>query len=215
MHTRLESWTERDIRLLSLFGAMTLSLLGAATSQFVLLFWLALSSDSVFTVALAGLAALLVLVAPHTYGERLALRHGYRPTVMVVYLVSAAGMLLLVMTCAQLDVWQVGIILSLRSLLISVEISAINIGLYTLAPVRLVRQAVKTNQTLQCFFLVSCAPICVLAGSLSLRAALAIDFVCSVLALLLLFFFHRPAAQAPSARRPVAPCATSVEDFDL
>ena len=193
-------------------GGLALSLPCASMTQFVLLFWVVLRSDTPFFIAGAGLAGALPLALFARTGERLALRHGHRRVLCGIHAAETAVLLALIVALQadRLEVWLAGLGMMLRSLLVALQLAATHAGLHALAPPGARTALMRVSQSLQCVFLILCAPVSALAFAIPPQRALQADLAASLCTALALLFARPPCGQ----RKPDAHPA-GIEDFDL
>ena len=100
-----------------IFGGQSLSLIGSALTQFVLLWWIADRTGSVSALGAAGLAALLPQALLGPFGGVCADRYSRRLLMIAADAVSAACMAVLIglFLSARIELWHVYVLMAIRS----------------------------------------------------------------------------------------------------
>lgn len=105
------------LRFWSIWLGQALSLIGSALTQFVLIWWITLSSGSTSALAIAGVMALLPQALLGPLGGTLADRYSRRAIMIVTDTISAACMLVLIwlFQSEQIQLWHLYSMMFIRS----------------------------------------------------------------------------------------------------
>jgi MFS transporter, DHA3 family, macrolide efflux protein len=199
--TRAVNW---KAHFFSLWTGQAVSLFGSALVQFALIWWLTSSTHSATVLATASLAGLLpgVILAP---AAGVLVDRWNRRWVMILSdsltaLATLALIILFAVGAAQ--VWQVYVILFLRSLGNAFQVPAENASTSLMVPETQLSRVAGLNQTLQGAMSIIAPPVgALLLQTVPLQAILSIDVVTAVLGITPLFFVHVP---QPAPRHPAA-----------
>lgn len=194
------------LRFWSIWTGQALSLVGSALTQFVLLWWITLTTGSTTALAVAGVMGLLpqALLAP--LGGTLADRFSRRTILIVTDTVSALSMLLLIwlFRSDQVQLWHLYSLMFVRSSMQAFQAPAAAASTAMLVPPGWIGRVAGLNQILQGVMTIAAAPLgALLLAFLPFEGALMVDVVTALLAITPLFFFaipqHRRAPEAASS----------------
>jgi DHA3 family macrolide efflux protein-like MFS transporter len=192
------------LRYFSIFGGQSLSLIGSALTQFVLMWWITDMTDSVAARAIAGVAALLpqALLAP--LGGTLADRYSRRLLMIVTDLISALCMLVLIALFASggVALWHIYLAMFMRSAAQAFQMPAASASVAMLVPPGFLQRASGLSQMMVGVVTIAAAPLGALAMSLMpVGWALGIDVFTAVLGIVPLLFFVVPQQFLPKDER--------------
>lgn len=186
------------------FAGQSLSLLGSALTQFVLLWWITDTTGDITALASAGIAALLPQALLSPLGGTLADRHSRRVLMICADLVSALCMVVLIalFLSGSVVLWQVYTMLAIRSAMQAFQAPAAAASVAMLVPPGFLPRAVGLNQTVQAMMTVAAAPLGALAISvMPMGWALGIDVATALLGIVPLLLFRIPQPRlAPEQR---------------
>lgn len=183
------------LRFWAIFSGQSLSLVGSALTQFILLWWIADTTGSIATLAIAGTAALLPQALINPLGGTFADRYSRRILMIVADTISALCMLVLITLflteCIKL--WHVFTMMFIRSTMQAFQMPAASASVAMLVPRSFLSRAAGLNQTMQGMTLVAAAPLGALAISvMPLGWALSIDVFTALLGCLPLLIYRIP-----------------------
>ena len=187
----------------SFWTGQAVSLFGTALVQFALVWWLTNRTHSATVLATASLAAMLpgILLAPIA---GVWVDQWNRRWVMVVSdaLVAAASLVLIILfAVGAAQVWEIYVILFLRSAGNAFQYPAMQASTSLMVPDEHLSRVAGLNQTLQGAMNVVAPPVgALLLQTVPLQAILSIDVVTALLGITPLFFVHVP---QPTPRDPV------------
>jgi len=192
------------VRYFSIFGGQSLSLIGSALTQFVLMWWITSMTGSVAALAMAGIAALLpqALLAP--IGGTLADRYSRRLLMIVTDLVSALCMMVLIWLFASggIALWHIYVAMFVRSAAQAFQMPAASASVAMLVPQDFLQRASGLSQMLMGVVTIAAAPLGALAMSLMpIGWALSIDLFTMVLGIVPLLIFAVPQHPMPEDER--------------
>lgn len=190
------------LRFWSIWTGQALSLVGSALTQFVLLWWITITTGSAGALATAGAMALLPQALLSPLGGILADRFSRRSILIITDAVSAACMLVLVWLFASDSValWHLYVMLFVRSGMQALQAPAAAASTTMLVPRRWLGRVAGLNQMLQGIMTIAAAPLgALLLAVLPFEGALMVDVVTALLAITPLFFFAIPQPQAAPA----------------
>ena len=177
------------------FAGQSLSLLGSALTQFVLLWWITDTTGDISALATAGIAALLPQAVLSPLGGTLADRYSRRLLMICADLVSALCMVVLIalFLADSIALWQVYTMLTVRSAMQAFQAPAAAASVAMLVPPGFLPRAVGLSQTVQALMTVAAAPLGALAISIMpMGWALGIDVGTALLGIVPLLFFSIP-----------------------
>lgn len=150
-HWRLRFW--------SIFSGQTLSLIGSALTQFILLWWITDTTGSIAAMATAGIAALLPQALISPLGGTFADRYNRRMIMIITDMISALCMLALIMLflTERIELWHVYIMMFIRSSMQAFQTPAALASVSMLVPRSFLSRAAGLNQTMQGIMLVAAA----------------------------------------------------------
>ena len=205
LSTRPANWQAHFI---SFWTGQAVSLFGTALVQFALVWWLTNRTHSATVLAAASLAAMLpgILLAPiaGVWVDR-----WNRRWVMILSdgLVAAASLVLIALfALGAAQVWEIYIILFIRSAGNAFQYPAMQASTSLMVPEEQLARVAGLNQTLQGAMAIVAPPVgALLLQTIPLQAILSIDVVTALLGITPLFFVHvpQPAPRAEAAgQRP-------------
>lgn len=186
-HWRLRFW--------SIFGGQSLSLIGSALTQFVLVWWIADTTGSMSALAVAGLAAMLPQALLSPLGGILADRYSRRLLMISADAVSALCMVVLIVLFAteQVALWHIYTMMAIRSAMQAFQAPAAMASVAMLVPASYLVRAGGLSQALQSLTIVFAAPLGALAiSAMPIGWALSIDVATAVLGIVPLLCFRIP-----------------------
>ncbi len=188
------------LRFWSIFTGQALSLIGSAMTQFVLLWWIADTTDSISALATAGMAALLpqALLAP--IGGVFADRYSRRLLMVAADGISAMCMVVLIVLflTGRIELWHAYVMMAVRGAMQAFQSPAASASTTMLVPKDFLSRAAGLNQILVGLMTVAAAPLGALAISLMpLGLALTIDVVTALLSIVPLLVFRIPQPRGP------------------
>lgn len=184
-----------QLRFWTVFGGQTLSLIGSALTQFVLLWWIADTTGSVSALATAGMAAMLPQALLGPLGGTLADRYSRRTLMIVADLVSSACMLVLIwlFLSGRIVLWHAYAMMAARSAMQAMQAPAASASVTMLVPSSFLPRAAGLNQAMQSTTLIVAAPLGAFAISvLPIGWALGIDVLTALLGVVPLAFWLIP-----------------------
>lgn len=179
----------------TIFTGQALSLVGSAMTQFVLLWWIASTTQSATALATAGMAALIPQAILGPLGGTFADRYSRRALMIGADLVSALCMVVLITLFARdaVQLWHVYTLMFVRSSMQAFQSPAASASTAMLVPTEFLPRAAGLNQTLFGVMTIAAAPLGALAlGVMPLGAALSIDVVTAVLGIVPLLIYAIP-----------------------
>jgi MFS transporter, DHA3 family, macrolide efflux protein len=188
-HWRLRFW--------SIFGGQSLSLIGSALTQFVLVWWITDTTGSMSALAVAGLAAMLPQALLSPLGGILADRYSRRLLMISADAISALCMVVLIILFAteQVALWHIYTMMAIRSAMQAFQAPAAMASVATLVPASYLIRAGGLSQALQSLTIVFAAPLGALAiSAMPIGLALSIDVATAVLGIVPLLCFRIPHA---------------------
>ncbi len=192
------------VRYFSIFAGQSLSLVGSALTQFVLMWWITDTTGSVAALALAGVAALLPQAVLSPIGGTLADRYSRRLLMIVADLVSAVSMMLLIWLFASggIALWHIYLAMLIRSAAQAFQMPAASASVAMLVPPDFLQRASGLSQMLMGVVTIAAAPLGALAMSLMpIGWALGIDVFTAILGIVPLLVFAIPQAFTPHEDR--------------
>ncbi|EMM0380044.1 MFS transporter [Pluralibacter gergoviae] len=189
------------LRYWSIFCGQTLSLIGSALTQFILLWWITDSTGSISALAMAGMAGLLPQAIISPIGGAFADRYSRRMLMLTADLISSLCMLVLIMLFLtnRIEPWHVYLMMFIRSAMQAFQTPAALASVSMLVPDSFLSRAAGLNQTMQGITLVAAAPFGAFAiGIMPLGCALTIDVITALLGCLPLLIYRIPQAISQS-----------------
>jgi DHA3 family macrolide efflux protein-like MFS transporter len=192
------------LRYFSIFGGQSLSLIGSALTQFVLIWWITDTTGSVAALAMAGVAALApqALLAP--IGGTLADRYSRRLLMIVADLVTALCMVVLMWLFASggIELWHIYAAMFVRSAAQAFQMPAAAASVAMLVPGSFLLRASGLSQMMMGVVTIAAAPLGALAISvMPIGWALGIDVITAVLGIVPLLIFTVPQQFASAGER--------------
>lgn len=186
-HWRLRFW--------SIFSGQTLSLIGSALTQFILLWWITDTTGSITALATAGMAALLPQALITPLGGTFADRYNRRLIMLTADMISAVCMfaLIILFLTERIELWHVYTMMFIRSSMQAFQTPAVLASVSMLVPRSFLSRAAGLNQTMQGITLVAAAPLGALTISIMpLGWALSIDVITALLGCIPLLIYRIP-----------------------
>ncbi|RSV47212.1 MFS transporter [Sphingomonas sp. ABOLD] len=185
----------------SIFSGQTLSVIGSAMTQFVLIWWITDTVGTFGALATAGLVGLLPQALLGPIGGTFADRYSRR-TLMIMSDAIGAGCILVLIALflhGSVALWHVYAAMFVRSAAAAFQMPAAAASEAMLVPAHFLPRAVGLNQTMMGIVTVAAAPLGALAiGLMPVGMALWIDVATAVLGIAPLLFFRIPQQRMPS-----------------
>jgi MFS transporter, DHA3 family, macrolide efflux protein len=172
-----------------------LSLAGSQITQFVLLWWIASTTSSTAALAIAGIAGLLPQALFGPLGGVLADRLPRRLLMMTSDAVTAICMIVLIILFAtnSVQLWHVYALMFIRSIMQGFQRPAFDASVPNLVPTDFISKMSGISQSIIGITTLVAAPLgAVVLAILPLQAALMIDVVTAILAILTLLMYGIP-----------------------
>lgn len=182
-------------RFFILWAGQSLSLIGSALTQFILIWWITETTGSATALSIAGIMALLPQALFGPLGGTLADRWNRRIIMMVSDTVTALCIIILGLLFATetVQLWHVYTLMFVRSMMQAFQNPAAIATTSMMVPPSWLSRVAGMNQTVQGMMSVAAAPLGALALSLlPLQTALMIDVVTAMTAVIPLFFLAIP-----------------------
>lgn len=195
-----EAW---KLRFWTFFAGQSLSLIGSALTQFVLVWWITDTTGSVSALGLSGLAAMLPQAILGPLGGVLADRYNRQLLIMVSDMCNAACMVVLVFLFQNdsVELWHIYALMAVRSAMQAFQQPAVTASTPMLVPASFLPRAVGLTQSLQGVIMIGAAPLGALAMSLMpIGWALSIDVFTALLGIFPLLFFTIPQKHSERSR---------------
>ncbi|PWC34597.1 hypothetical protein TSO352_23005 [Azospirillum sp. TSO35-2] len=192
-----------QLRYWSIFIGQSLSLIGSALTQFVLMWWITDTTGSVSALAMASIFALLPQAVLAPLGGTLADRYSRRLLMIGADAVSALCMAILIwlFLSHQIALWHVHAMLAVRGAMQAFQQPAATASTAMLVPHGFLPRAAGLNQTMAGIVAVAAAPLGALAISLMpIGWALSLDVLTAFLGIVPLCIFAI-AQELPSRMR--------------
>ncbi|MBI5297996.1 MAG: MFS transporter [Chloroflexi bacterium] len=189
------------VRFFTIWTGQAFSLFGSALVQFALIWWLTQKTGSAVVLTMATLVGMLPQVLLGPFAGAIVDRSSRRIIMMVADGAIAAFTLLLVWLFAtgQAQVWQVYVILAVRSLGGAFHFPAMSASTPLMVPEKHLTRISGLNQTLYGLMGMIAPPIgALLIEVMSTQGLLMIDVVTAIIAILPLFFFTIPQPERKS-----------------
>lgn len=190
-------------RFFSIFIGQSLSLIGSALTQFVLLWWITDTTGSPTALAIAGIAALLPQALLSPIGGTLADRWSRRAILIGADSITAACMLVLIYLFAtnSVELWHIYTLMFIRSAMQAFQQPAAAASTAMLVPEEWIPRVAGMNQTLFGVMTIAGAPLGALAlAFLPFQGALSIDVATALVGLIPLFIFKIPQNFTPPSQ---------------
>lgn len=197
--TNAERWQPRFF---SIWVGQAFSLVGSALTQFLLMWWIADTTDSPAALAMAGIMGFLphALLAP--FGGTYADRWNRRVVMIVADGITAVCMLLLIglFAIGRVELWQVYLLMFVRAAMQAFQQPAAAASTAMLVPQDWLQRVAGWNQVVYGMMSIAAAPLAALAlAFMPLQTALLIDVATALLGITPLFFFKIPQLRTPPA----------------
>lgn len=199
--------TEQDhwqLRYWTIFIGQMLSQTGSSITQFVLMWWITLTTGSASALATAGIFALLPQAILGPLGGTFADRYSRRLIMIVTDLVSALCMAVLIylFSTEQVALWHIYTLLAIRSSMQAFQGPASQSSVAMLVPPSFLARAAGLSQSAMGFMTIASAPVGALAMSLMpFQGALMIDVFTAVLGIVPLLIYAIPQVEIAKADR--------------
>ena len=208
-----ENWAPRFF---TIWTGQAFSLFGSQLVQFALIWWLTQQTGSATVLAIATFVGLLpqVLLGPFagTFVDRTN-----RRLVMIVAdsaIALATLVLILLFWSGQVQVWQVYLILLLRSAGGAFQSPAMSASTSLMVPQQHLTRVAGANQALSGIMNVVAPPVgALLIGLVPMQQVLLVDIVTAALAVLPLLFIPIPQPPHPAGASRNQPAASFLDDF--
>lgn len=194
-------------RFFTIWGAQALSMFGTSLVQFALVWWLAETTGSATTLALATLAALLPGVLLGPFAGALVDRWDRRLVMIVADAVAALGVLVLALLFASgtIQVWHIYAVTLLRATMQAFQFPAMQASTSLMVPPEQLTRVAGLSQMLQGLTMIAAPPLgALLLSFIDVQGILLIDVATALLGILPLFFFSIPQPQAAQASEPTS-----------
>lgn len=185
-----------------IYGGQSLSLIGSALTQFVLLWWITETTGSLSALATAGMAALLPQALLSPIGGLLADRWSRRALMVIADAVSAAcmGLLILLFATDSAQPGHIHLMLAVRSAMQALQAPAAAASVAMLVPATFLSRAAGLSMAAQSMTVVAAAPLGALAlATLPIEWALALDVLTALAGIAPLLFIRVPQPRDPQA----------------
>jgi MFS transporter, DHA3 family, macrolide efflux protein len=187
-----------QLRFWSIWIGQALSLTGSALTQFVLLWWITLTTGSASALAIAGVMALLPQALLGPLGGILADRWSRRALMIAADTISALCMLVLVWLfhTEQVQLWHLYTMMFIRSSMQAFQAPAAAASTAMLVPQHWLGRVAGLNQILQGIMTIAAAPLgALLLAFVPFQGALLVDVVTALLGIVPLLIFAIPQPQ--------------------
>ena len=161
------------LRFWSVFVGQSLSLLGSALTQFVLLWWVTDTTGSMSALGTAGMAALLPQAILGPLGGVYADRHNRQLILILTDMVSAGCMIVLIalFQTGCVELWHLYVMMAIRSAMQAFQVPAAAASTAMLVPHYFISTAAGLAQSMQGVIKIGAAPLwpsapCLSAGHL-------------------------------------------------
>ena len=190
----------------SIFGGQTLSVIGSAMTQFVLIWWITDTVGTFGALATAGLVGLLPQALLGPIGGTFADRYSRRMLMILPDAIGAGCILVLIALFlhGSVALWHVYAAMFVRSAAAAFQMPAAAASEAMLVPAHFLPRAAGLNQTMMGIVTVAAAPLGALAiGVMPVGMALWIDVGTAVLGIGPLLVFRVPQQRMPSESKGV------------
>ena len=182
-------------RFFTIWSGQAISLLGSQLVQFALIWYLTVRTESATVLAIASLVGMLPNVVLGPFIGALVDRWDRRRTLIAADSIIAAATLVLALLFAftEVPIWQIYLILFVRSVAGGFHYTAMTASTSLMVPVENLARVQGFNQMLNGGLNIIAAPLgAILYEAIQIQWILAIDFVTAIIAILPLFFFVIP-----------------------
>lgn len=203
-------------RFISIYTGQVFSLLGSQLVQFALIWYLTVTTNSATVLAVASLFGMLPRVILGPFIGPLVDRWDRRKTMIVADSVIAIATLVLALLFAftDLQIWQIYILLMVRSAAGAFHGNAMSASTSLMVPLEHLTRVQGINQMLNGGLNIISAPLgAILYEALDLQWILAIDFITAVIAILPLFFFQIPQPDRTESEKLAGQASTYFQDL--
>lgn len=186
------SW---KLRFWLIFIGQSLSLLGSAVTQFVLIWWITDRTADISALGIASMAALLPQAVLGPLAGVLADRYCRQKIMLLSDIISAVSMLVLIALFQSdtVELWHIYTMMAIRSAMQAFQQPAATASVAMLVPASFLTRAVGLGQSLQGVTLIGAAPLGALVMSvMPIGWALGIDVFTAVLGSVPLLLFTIP-----------------------
>jgi DHA3 family macrolide efflux protein-like MFS transporter len=187
-----DSW---KIRFFTIWAGQSISLIGSALAQFVLIWWITQTTGSATALAFASIIGMLPQAIFTPLGGVLADRWNRRLIMIVSDSISALCMIVLVLLFRtdSIELWHVYSLMFVRSTMQAFQGPAAIASTTLLVPDSWLTRVAGLNQTVTGLMLITSAPLGALALSVfPLEGALLIDVATAIIGILPLLIFKIP-----------------------
>lgn len=191
------------LRFWLIFAGQAFSQIGSAITQFVLLWWITITTGEIGSLATAGIAALLPQALLGPLGGICADRYSRRLIMIVSDSITAICMVILIylFSTDSIQIWHVYVLLFVRSSMQAFQGPASQASTAMLVPQSFLSRAAGFNQSIISLMTIAAAPIGALAiSAFEIKGALYIDVFTAVLGILPLLLFSIPQEKRPVER---------------
>lgn len=187
------------LRFWSVFGGQAISLIGSSLTQFVLIWWITDTTNSISALGIAGFAGLAPGAVLGPLGGVYADRYSRRVIMIVSDLISAACMAVLIFLfhTNQIELWHIYTMMAIRSATGAFQEPAASASVPKLVPPSFLSRAIALNQSLDGVLVVAGAPLGALVISvMPIEMALGIDVITMLMGVgpLLIFVIPQPSS---------------------
>ena len=192
------------LRFWSVFVGQSLSLLGSALTQFVLLWWVTDTTGSMSALGTAGMAALLPQAILGPLGGVYADRHNRQLILILTDMVSAGCMIVLIalFQTGCVELWHLYVMMAIRSAMQAFQVPAAAASTAMLVPHYFISTAAGLAQSMQGVITIGAAPLGALAiSAMPIGWALGIDVLTAILGIVPLLLCTIPQHDTQEARR--------------
>ncbi|MGL4649582.1 MAG: MFS transporter [Caldilineaceae bacterium] len=183
------------LRFWSIWGGQSLSLIGSALTQFVLIWWITIEVGSASALAIAGIMALLPQALLGPIGGVVADRYSRRLILIITDSITAGCMILLIwlFQSGSVQLWHIYLLMFVRSCMQAFQGPAAMASTAMLVPQSWIERVAGLNQAMQGVMTIAAAPLgALLLAFLPFQGALMVDVVTALLGIVPLFFFAIP-----------------------
>lgn len=182
-------------RFFILWTGQSLSLIGSALTQFMLIWWITDTTGSASALAISGIMALLPQAIFGPIGGILADRWNRRLIMIITDSITALCIVVLSILFATeiVEVWHIYVLLFIRSTMQAFQNPATIATTSMIVPPTWLSRVAGMNQTVQGIMSIAAAPLgALILGFVPLQTALLIDVVTALMAVIPLLFFVIP-----------------------
>lgn len=192
------------LRYSAIFIGQSISLIGSALTQFVLIWWITDTTGSVAALATAGFAALAPQALLGPLGGTFADRYSRRALMIATDTVSALCMTVLIalFLTERVELWHIYTMMMLRSAMQAFQAPAAAASVAMLVPASFLPRAAGLNQAMIGVMTVAAAPLGALAiGIMPIGWALGIDVITALFGIVPLLIFAIPQRRQKKSER--------------